>query len=622
MGDGTNSLQETHPAVGRTEPRLWFQRFVIWEDRKSAPIQDPKLRKGLNIIWSPRRAGTARLDAGHTSFVRLLRYCLGEKSFGLEVHESKVRAKFKSGAVGAEIVIDEVQWSVVRSLRDPNKSVAAENIALDKLWDEFDTELHVGGFLQFEKALRDAFFPAVKVQDLMGLALGFVARDHDGGFSDVFTWHANNNNSGRMPPRSGRVQELCRLTGFTSPTKAKQQETPVVESGETTEAAIKEQTSNNDVQHDVALTDQDKAEKAESNSRKSRDRMLSSLTNAQKHLNDMQQEQRSHELQIQTIGAEIKILGERIKEIEQERKSLSHHRIPLNTECLPSQKELLTVLNNGCLLKQAGCDPMAVDGKIAALEKQLKKHGDDRLRKTKKAADLRTQLENLKLEIDTETTEGIPLLEKKFKSADVIWVKACGRVESFQRGLGVALAEGNDPPREPTKPSESNPSEKVEPSPKIEDKFRRACQRVVHELVSKDASIEIRTDDEGHEFQMSIGGEQSGSGANLTTVLAFDFAVLLRSIEGAAGAPGLLIHDEPRQQDMTDEEYWRLFKLARKLEKLCPPERPLFQYFITTASPPPIDERGDPFVVLKLDPGMPSDEGLLFKSRLATPRRK
>src|ERR1035441_194867 len=164
MGDGTNSLQETHPAVGRAEPRLWFQRFVIWEDRKSAPIQDPKLRKGLNIIWSPRRAGTARLDAGHTSFVRLLRYCLGEKSFGLEVHESKVRAKFKSGAVGAEIVIDKVQWSVVRSLRHPNKSVAAENIALDKLWDEFDTELHDGGFLQFEKALRDAFFPAVKVQ--------------------------------------------------------------------------------------------------------------------------------------------------------------------------------------------------------------------------------------------------------------------------------------------------------------------------------------------------------------------------------------------------------------------------------------------------------------------------
>ena len=58
------------------------------------------------------------------------------------MHESKVRAKFKSGAVGAEIVIDEVQWSVVRSLRDPNKSVAAENIALDKLWDEFDGDNH------------------------------------------------------------------------------------------------------------------------------------------------------------------------------------------------------------------------------------------------------------------------------------------------------------------------------------------------------------------------------------------------------------------------------------------------------------------------------------------------
>jgi hypothetical protein len=121
---------------------------------------------------------------------------------------------------------------------------------------------------------------------------------------------------------------------------------------------------------------------------------------------------------------------------------------------------------------------------------------------------------------------------------------------------------------------------------------------------------------------MSIGGEQSGSGADLMTVLAFDFAVLLRSIEGAAGAPGLLIHDEPRQQDMTDEEYWRLFTLARKLENLCPPESPLFQYFITTASPPPIDERKDECVVLKLDPGLPFDEGLLFKRRLGVSKGK
>jgi hypothetical protein len=64
-----------------------------------------------------------------------------------------------------------------------------------------------------------------------------------------------------------------------------------------------------------------------------------------------------------------------------------------------------------------------------------------------------------------------------------------------------------------------------------------------------------------------------------------------------------------------------LFKLARKLEDLCPKE-PLFQYFITTASPPPSDMRGDPFVVLKLDPGLPSDEGLLFKSRLGVAKRK
>ena len=101
----------------------------------------------------------------------------------------------------------------------------------------------------------------------------------------------------------------------------------------------------------------------------------------------------------------------------------------------------------------------------------------------------------------------------------------------------------------------------------------------------------------------------------MIALLIFDFAILLRSIEGAELAPGLLIHDEPRQEDMSDEQYERLFNLMSKLEEHRG-HKPLFQYIITTGSPPPSKMQRNPPVVLELDANAPAGQGLLFRKLL------
>ena len=40
------------PEAGRTEPRLWVRRLAIWSDPNTI-IRDIRLKRGLNIIWSP-----------------------------------------------------------------------------------------------------------------------------------------------------------------------------------------------------------------------------------------------------------------------------------------------------------------------------------------------------------------------------------------------------------------------------------------------------------------------------------------------------------------------------------------------------------------------------------------
>ena len=98
------------PEAGRTQPRLWVRRLVIWSEPGVA-LREVRLRPGLNIVWSPDPADQESADAsgalghgsGKTLFCRLLRYCLGEDHFAPKAQEDSIALAFKNGMVGAEV---------------------------------------------------------------------------------------------------------------------------------------------------------------------------------------------------------------------------------------------------------------------------------------------------------------------------------------------------------------------------------------------------------------------------------------------------------------------------------------------------------------------------------------
>ena len=69
--------------------------------------------------------------------------------------------------------------------------------------------------------------------------------------------------------------------------------------------------------------------------------------------------------------------------------------------------------------------------------------------------------------------------------------------------------------------------------------------------------------------------------------LGFDLMSILMSLEGRAGIPAFLIHDSPREADLGESIYHRLFRFAVSLESLS--EQPPFQYIVTTTSNPPAE---------------------------------
>jgi len=83
----------------------------------------------------------------------------------------------------------------------------------------------------------------------------------------------------------------------------------------------------------------------------------------------------------------------------------------------------------------------------------------------------------------------------------------------------------------------------------------------------------------------------------LTTlkILVFDLAALLASARQSAQHPGILIHDSPREADLTAAIYRRIFDIP-KGEEFNEAEAPI-QYIITTTEPPPDHLRQKPYLV-------------------------
>ena len=74
----------------------------------------------------------------------------------------------------------------------------------------------------------------------------------------------------------------------------------------------------------------------------------------------------------------------------------------------------------------------------------------------------------------------------------------------------------------------------------------------------------------------------------------------MASQNGIGGHPRFLIHDSPKEADMDNIVYARLFNIFKELEDKHS-ESPAFQYIVTTTSQPPKEIQDQPCLVYNLD---------------------
>jgi hypothetical protein len=137
-----------------------------------------------------------------------------------------------------------------------------------------------------------------------------------------------------------------------------------------------------------------------------------------------------------------------------------------------------------------------------------------------------------------------------------------------------------------------------------------AC--VSSRLLGAEGHARFIPDDELRPFGVLRGGEAY----QVLEVLLGDIVCLLDSATSEVSChPGFLVHDCPREADMSERLYREFFLVASEAAAQLGEDGAVpFQFIVTTTSPPPEEVQGDRYVVLELEPG--AEEKLLFKCEL------
>ena len=205
------------PDGALSEPRFWVERFCLYADGNE-PFREITLKPGLNIIWSPdarNEQDSIGHGAGKTTFCRLLRFCLGEKSFGSDMQEDRIKSSFPTGKVGLELHLDGERWAIVRHFRRHRRDAILRGGTLEQaLSGEHDTE----NMATFVSCVQDAFFAGVhelfpkKVsqEEVWGAALAWLSRDQECRFDGALDWrHAQTDSE--SPVRNLKLEERSQV---------------------------------------------------------------------------------------------------------------------------------------------------------------------------------------------------------------------------------------------------------------------------------------------------------------------------------------------------------------------------------------------------------------------------
>lgn len=645
-------LSLTVPA-GLNGPRLWVRRLAIWEAPGGQKIRDIELRKGLNIVWSPDgfddiSAGGVRAighGSGKTLFCRLLRYCLGEQRFADETQRERIAFAFPNGIVGAEVMLDDVCWAVVRPLGIRRRHVAIADGNLDEIAAGDGATTSIDPLVEaIEEAIVTPGVAALSRlqpdQKAWPIALAWLTRDQECRFDDVLDWRSPASGSDAPLPASGRETGPRReaLRAFLLAITEEEQQTRRGEEALRTEVATAER--------EASYLDWDRGRR--------HDRLIDQLGFAGQTVPEMPlllelfrkaaDERLAAAAQLPTGDtAELGQARKGLQEAREELRRTDEERIRLEAQ-IPAEKHVLTLLSSEIPSLSAAAENAAsqvcpicevpIDKALAekcGLSHKLHNETECRARLAAKRQEIGDQNQKIDgLEARLKALQPAAALarqraeqaEKRVQAIESVrdtrasaWQAATRLKEGVERFS--ELSTERDEVRKRLRNLEDRLTKERERLAAFRDKqgltFGRITEKfsaIIRRLVNENAKGAVTLSGDRLQLTVDVDGDRRTAAIESLKVLAFDLACLCLSIEGATRLPAFLVHDSPREADLGLSIYDELFRLMRELEEMT--GTTAFQYIVTTTTRPPGDLRCDPWLRLTLK-GAPGPERLMTR---------
>lgn len=665
-------------AASKVEPDVWVRRMVIYQriGPEAVPIREIKLTKGVNIVWAEESEDEqlpveiTGHSAGKTSFCRLLRYALGEKTYGTKANMELIQRAFPDGYLGAELVVRQQAWAVVRPLGNNRYSYLKAGATIEELLtnrDEAATqddypvklgldalldELEAGAVLRTNKAIQ------------WGHLLAWCTRDQEARFQNCYDWRSPRSESDWPSFRSSKADPLFvmrTILGLFLPNELKGEEelAALVQAKEKLENKLPG--LRREPQFRINLYEQQLRRRLREVFpdvqgieslpfprsdlfNPSLDQMTdAAMEKLASEVARIEEDKRKVEDQIETIGGRIGISEERQAQLDAmfNVDAAGQSEMAAGAAQRQQDKQRLEAIRN------AGCWPGGILYKdcpqVQERQRSLRISVFQDAQALATAAKGRAETQRgvdgqrtqLRQEIATlqDRRKGLRE-ERKSLEEDIQKRRDAGRELTVVRDQLTQWLATSDAPDGFSELSECQQSLRATAT-KIErltiqlndllaqhDTNRKLLSSIfsaaVHGVLpSGNYDGQVSLANRELSFHITRGATMSGEAVETLAVLLADLSCMVyNSVSEKPRLPGFLLHDSPREADLSLGLYRRFITLTASLQKhfesadACP-----FQYIITTTTPPPESLRNGEWVKLHLNAAIPDES--LFRRSLA-----
>jgi hypothetical protein len=647
------SNRNFEPDKKRQEPVLWLKNlWVLKEFSPNAILKEFKLRPGLNIMWSKAFDGEVSLGqsglsghaAGKSTFCRLIRYVLGERHLGTAELREALCFKFPNVVVVGVVRLAGADWVVCRSPGLAKKSFVKKSDSLEALFDPKIEELKLADFLS---AIDDAVLPGIASEKLPGRKLDaswqyilpWLSRDQECRYSRVLGWRSSDSEA--EAPQTSAIDSAYLVRSVVG----------LVSDEEEAASAVHENLKGRERELAELLP------KVEYRAKTDKERISEAVTRIEGLTGELFYDALIGRIDLELanyIGTrielpEVSVLEETEDEIDQ----LQRELMKCESDLSDARRDLVHQQTHLNALRQRGQDetdekwkneggnsddgkcgvPLAIALKTCRLAQQynsLDFNSSKALASVEEQVHMwEEQILSLKERVNSQE-QVLDQTRRNLEQAKEARIKAriqlrdaesnsASRIESLRatRDLVVQLQRSDELLVDTSDELETVRKNCRASSAEL-DKLRRSLKSQLSDLSSlfecilkavlgKQVKASISPMAETIKLSVEYDGSRTSAATETIKLLAFDLACMLFSVEGKGGHPRFLIHDSPREADMSRDIYHRFFLYMRQMEERFGPNTlPNYQYIVTTTEQPPEAMCDSPWLISMLDASHPT----------------